>query len=88
MVHVHFSAVQNFWTWRPRLITCNFRVATPPFAGPRLVASPDRKRLACKLRGGARSRSEAFSIRRLGGSRWAFAADAARYGISTAAWIW
>src|ERR1700683_1738177 len=36
----------------------------------RIVASLDRKRLGADCRGGAGSRSEAFSIRRLGGSRW------------------
>src|SRR5437879_3673591 len=36
----------------------------------RLVASLDRKRLGQDTSGGRRSWSEAFSIRRLGGSRW------------------
>src|ERR1700730_4152801 len=36
----------------------------------RVVASLDRKRLGADCRDGAGSRSEAFSIRRLGGSRW------------------
>ena len=36
----------------------------------RIVASLDRKRLGADCWGGAGSRSEAFSIRRLGGSRW------------------
>src|SRR6266568_2601298 len=36
----------------------------------RIVASLDRKRLGADGWGGAGSRSEAFSIRRLGGSRW------------------
>src|ERR1700685_1219117 len=36
----------------------------------RIVASLDRKRLGADCRGGAGSRTEAFSIRRLGGSRW------------------
>jgi len=36
----------------------------------RLVASLDRKRLGADCWGGAGSRTEAFSIRRLGGSRW------------------
>jgi hypothetical protein len=35
-----------------------------------VVASLDRKRLGADSWGGAGSRSEAFSIRRLGGSRW------------------
>jgi hypothetical protein len=35
-----------------------------------MVASLDRKRLGADCRGGAGSRTEAFSIRRLGGSRW------------------
>ena len=35
-----------------------------------LVASLDRKRLGMTLRVGRGGRSEAFSIRRLGGSRW------------------
>src|SRR5207302_9568907 len=36
----------------------------------RIVASLDRKRLGQDTSGGRRSWSEAFSIRRLGGSRW------------------
>src|SRR6266478_868432 len=36
----------------------------------RIVASLDRKRLGADFLGGGGSRSEAFSIRRLGGSRW------------------
>ena len=36
----------------------------------RIVASLDRKRLGADCWGGAGSRTEAFSIRRLGGSRW------------------
>jgi hypothetical protein len=36
----------------------------------RVVASLDRKRLGAEVWGGAESRSEAFSIRRLEGSRW------------------
>ena len=43
--------------------------AAPPRRG-RLVASLDRKRLGQAFGRGRRSRSEAFSIRRLGGSRW------------------
>src|SRR5437870_10641874 len=35
-----------------------------------MVASLDRKRLGADCWGGAGSRTEAFSIRRLGGSRW------------------
>jgi hypothetical protein len=34
------------------------------------AASFDRKRLGANFWGGVESRSEAFSIRRLGGSRW------------------
>src|SRR6266852_391425 len=38
--------------------------------GGRVVASLDRKRLGAEFWGGAESRSQAFSIRRLEGSRW------------------
>src|SRR6266481_3231432 len=41
-----------------------------PDDSERLVASLDRKRLGADCWGGAGSRTEAFSIRRLGGSRW------------------
>jgi len=46
-----------------------FRFEAPPDKS-RLVASLDRKRLGADCWGGAGSRTEAFSIRRLGGSRW------------------
>jgi hypothetical protein len=48
---------------RPSLITM------PRFSGP-VAASLDRKRLGADFCAEGGSRSEAFSIRRLGGSRW------------------
>jgi hypothetical protein len=47
-----------------------FRFVEPQSDNSRIVASLDRKRLGADFWGGAGSRSEAFSIRRLGGSRW------------------
>jgi hypothetical protein len=47
----------------------------------RMVASLDRKRLGQAALWKARNTSEAFSIRRLGGSRWRLRADALSYGI-------
>src|SRR5216684_3101094 len=41
----------------------------PPHDSSRIVASLDRKRLGADFWGGAECRAEAFSIRRLGGSR-------------------
>jgi len=49
-------------TRRANLAGCRFAA--------RLVASLDRKRLEADFWGGAGCRTEAFSIRRLGGSRW------------------
>jgi hypothetical protein len=52
-----------------RLLSTNAVVlAEQPNA--QMVASLDRKRLGAEVWGGAESRSEAFSIRRLEGSRW------------------
>jgi hypothetical protein len=47
-----------------------FRFVEPQSDNSRIVASLDRKRLGADFWGGAGYRTEAFSIRRLGGSRW------------------
>jgi hypothetical protein len=46
------------------------RQGRPMLLNSRIVASLDRKRLGADFCGGAGYRTEAFSIRRLGGSRW------------------
>jgi hypothetical protein len=53
--------------WFDRRITTEKRTIA---INSRIVASLDRKRLGAEFWGGAESRSEAFSMRRLEGSRW------------------
>src|SRR5450759_4998795 len=71
----YWGKVDHSKTWRkpqmlPGLQSPEMGLRERPTRSGLVVASLDRKRLGADCWGGAGSRIEAFSIRRLGGSRW------------------